>query len=147
MPRTPTRLEGEVEIDRPIEEVFAFVADPHNDPLWCPRVEACQQTGGDGPGPHARYEVVHSPTLQRRHVRRIEVADWQPPRRLVTRQSDDVADFTITYVLAPIPGGTRLRQVDEIRWHVARPFTPIGRLIVGRHIGDQLSRLKAHLER
>ena len=143
---TPMRLDGAVEIGRPVDEVFAFVADPRNDPLWCPRVISCRQTGGQGPGPDACYEVEHNPTLQRRHTRWIDVAEWDPPRRLVTRQSDDVAEFTITYLLDPTPQGTRIQQIDEIRWRIARPFRPMARLIVGRHIGDQLGRLKTVLE-
>lgn len=32
------RIEKHVDIDRPIDEVFAFIADPDNDPQWCSSV-------------------------------------------------------------------------------------------------------------
>jgi len=51
---SPTFLEHTVEIDRPLDEVFMFVADSRNDPQWCPRVTRCEQRRGDGPVAGAR---------------------------------------------------------------------------------------------
>lgn len=47
------------EIDRSVDEVFGFVADSTNDPLWCKNVLECEQVEGDGPGAGARYRAVH----------------------------------------------------------------------------------------
>src|SRR6516225_140111 len=54
-----------IEIFRPIDEVFALVADARNDPKWCPKVISAVQLVGNGPGRGARYEVVHRPLPMR----------------------------------------------------------------------------------
>ncbi|MEA2473734.1 MAG: hypothetical protein QOE06_1649 [Thermoleophilaceae bacterium] len=142
-----TQLEGDIEIRRPVGDVFAFVADPCNDPDWCPRVLWCRQSEGDGPGPGARYEAMHKPSgYPRRHIRRIEVLEYDAPRRVRWVQEDQIGVFDITYELEPTEGGTRLTQRDEIKWKL--PLAgPFGKRIVGRHIGEQQQDLKRVLER
>ena len=142
-----TVLEGSVAIDRPPEEVFWFVADPRNDPRWCPRVATCAQVEGDGPAAGARFDAFHRPSLQRPHHRMIELLEVTPPRRVHSRQSDNVGVFTITYELEPAGAGTLLRQRDDIAWRIPTVFVPIARRIVAAHIPDQLGRLKELLER
>lgn len=139
-------ITGSAEIERPIETVFRFVADPRNDPQWCPRVKRCEQREGSGPGRGARYEAFHDPTFQRPHRRGIEVVTFEPPRRIVTTQRDRIGDFTITYLLESTSGGTLLTQTDEIVWKLARPIHPIAMRIVRRHIGEQFATLKQLLE-
>ncbi|HEX8648073.1 MAG TPA: SRPBCC family protein [Thermoleophilaceae bacterium] len=141
-----TRLEGDIEIRRPLEEVFRFVADPRNDPSWCPRVEWCEQREGDGPAAGARYEAMHRPSgYPRKHIRRIEVLEYDPPHRIRWRQEDQIGVFDITYTLEPAGDGTRLLQIDEIEWKL--PLAgPFGKRIVGRHIGEQQQDLKRVLE-
>ena len=139
-------LEGSIDIDRPIETVFDFVADPRNDSRWCPRVISCEQRPGESPGRGARYDVLHDPTLIRRHTRSIEIVEFDRPRRMVSRQEDEVAAFTISYLLERTPRGTRLTQRDEIAWRISRIARPVAKRIVGRHIGSQLRKLKQVLE-
>jgi hypothetical protein len=141
-----TALSGSTEVEAPIGATFDFVANPENDPLWCPRVLWCRQRQGRGLEVGALYEALHRPTLQRRHSRWIEVLEIDSPRRIVTRQSDDVGEFTIVYELEQRGARTLLRQRDEIEWRVPRLFVPVAKLIVGRHIGDQLASLKRLIE-
>jgi len=49
------RFEGTAVIDRPIEEVFAFVADGENDPKFSPRVERIEKTTDGPPGQGTVY--------------------------------------------------------------------------------------------
>jgi uncharacterized protein YndB with AHSA1/START domain len=142
----PTRLEHTIDIGRPVDEVFAFVADPRNDPQWCPRVTHCRQLRADGPVAGARYECVHHPTLQRRHSRWIDIVEMDGWNRIRTRQEDDIAVFTIDYLLAPIAGGTRLTQRDEIVWKGTPVHRVVGTHIIRRHMRDQLESLKRLLE-
>ena len=141
-----TTLEHTIEIERPIEEVFDLVSDPHNDPLWCSRVRGCRQLEGTDPGRGARYEVDHHPTLQRPHTRRISTIEFMRPTHVLSEQVDRVAAFRIRYDLDPTASGTRLTQRDEIEWRILPPFRPIGRMIVRRHLGEQLRSLKRLLE-
>jgi Polyketide cyclase / dehydrase and lipid transport len=52
---------GSVVIDRPIDEVFAFLADGTNDPKFSPRVQEVR-TATDGPWPSAPYSRARSRT-------------------------------------------------------------------------------------
>jgi len=65
---------------------------------------------------------------------------------MVSVQEDEVARFTISYLLEPTATGTRLTQRDEIDWRIARPARLVGRWIVNRHMGGQLRSLKRLLE-
>lgn len=140
------RLEGSTEIAAPIETVFSFVADPLNDPQWCPRVIWCRQRGGDRPGPGARYEAFHNPTFRRKHTRWIDILEFDAPTRLVSKQEDEIAAFTISYLLEPTARGARITQRDEITWKVPKVALPIAKRIVQRHLGQQLRTLKQVLE-
>lgn len=54
------RVEGEIFINRPVDEVFDFVADERNEPRYNPKVRAAEQIS-DGPigvGTRFRAETV-----------------------------------------------------------------------------------------
>jgi len=68
-------------------------------------------------------------------------------RRIRTRQEDNIAIFTIDYLLAPTSsGGTRLTQRDEICWKGTPVHRVVGTRIIRRHMRDQLESLKRLLE-
>jgi len=139
-------IHGSVEIRRPVEDVFGFVADPRNDPGWCERVKWCRQVAGERPDRGARYEALHKPSgYPRAHIRRIEVLEIEEPRFVRWRQADRLADFDIAYELEAVDGGTRLTQRDRIKWRLPG-MGFVGRSIVKRHIGDQHAALRALLE-
>ena len=140
------RLEGSIDIARPLLDVFDFIADPQNDPKWCERVEWCIQTEGDGPAPGARYEALHQPSgYPWAHLRQIEVLECEPPRYIRWRQADRVGVFDIVYELVPIERGTRLTQRDEVAWRL--PLSSlVGERIVRRHIAEQHEALRSLLE-
>jgi hypothetical protein len=52
----PGRFEGTAVIDRPIEEVFAFLADGENDPKFSPRVLEIAETTDGPPGVGTVYK-------------------------------------------------------------------------------------------
>ena len=49
------RLTGTIVIDRPIEEVFAFLADGENDIKFSPRLTSIERTTPEGTGVGATY--------------------------------------------------------------------------------------------
>lgn len=140
------RIENQVEIERPVEEVFAFVSDAANDPEWCSRVISIEQTAGDGPGPGARYDCKHRPTIAPPIIREISVEEWRPPELVRWRQEDSNGVFSITYTLGSTPTGTRLTQTDEIEWKVPRIAQPFAKRTVRRHMRKQMGDLKQLLE-
>jgi uncharacterized protein YndB with AHSA1/START domain len=141
------RVAASIEIARSPEEVWELIADPRNDAKWCAHVVSVEQVTGDGPGPDARYDVVHRP-VKLRGEKRMEMAvtEFDPPRRMGLREEEDDAIFEVTYELAEAGSGTRLTQTDEIAWKIPFPGPQIGRLMVNRGIRQQLVELKRVLE-
>src|SRR5215213_10745469 len=92
----PMLIEREIEIARPVEEVFDFVADPRNDVRWCRKVRSVDRVGDD------RYAVVHKP-VPGRPARRMEMTcvGSDPPHRLEFREDDGTDVFRVTYSLSP----------------------------------------------
>jgi carbon monoxide dehydrogenase subunit G len=141
------RVERTITIRRGIEEVWAFVADPVNDPRWCPKVDSVEQLEGEGPRAGARYLVAHRPVPLRGPAElRVVLEEFDPPRRLRMREEDEDGIFTVEYELAAIAEGTRIRQIDEIEWKIPRPARALGWLSVKRDLKRQFRSLKRLLE-
>src|SRR4051812_43689787 len=102
------RVEESVEIARPPDEVWAFVADHSNDPRWCRKVKAVEPAG------EHRWKITHKPVPLRPPAElAVEQVDAEPPRRLVLREEDDASTFDVEYRLAPTGAGTRFTQVSN----------------------------------
>ena len=141
------RIQASIEIARTRDDVWAFISDPRNDAKWCDHVVSVEQVAGDGPGPDARYAVVHRP-IKLRGEKRMEMAvtEFDPPLRMGLREEEDDAIFEVTYELTESGTGTTLEQTDEIEWKIPFPGPQIGRLMVNRGIRQQLAALKRVLE-
>ena len=136
-----------VTIARQPQDVWDFIADPRNDPRWCEKVVSVEQIAGEGPGPDARYRVMHAPRPRKPPVElAMEAVEFNPPLRLRWREEDADAVFNVLYELEPEGTGTRLTQVDEIDWKIPRPLRPIGRIMVSRDIRRQFESLRQVLE-
>jgi hypothetical protein len=137
-----------VVIDCHVEDVFAFVADPLNDPAWCAKVLRVEQVEGDGPAPGARYEVLHR-RIPFRPARRMAYTcvDWEPPRRVAWREDDGADVIHATYELESVWTSTRVTQRDDARLGAPRPLHPLLRIGIGRDVARQLRTLKLVLER
>lgn len=141
------KVRTETTIDRPPEEVFAYLVDLRNDPDWCPRVDSVEQVGGDGPGPGARYRAVHRPKGGKQVPLDLEVLEVEAPRRLLMRQDDEAGIFLTTYELTPTSGGgTRLAQTSDMRFRgAARIAAPLIKLAVRKGTREQFRALTALL--
>jgi uncharacterized protein YndB with AHSA1/START domain len=137
-----------VVIDCHIEDVFNYVADPSNDPAWCAKVLSVEQVGDEGPGPGARYEVLHRP-VPFRPARRMAYTcvEWEPPVRIAWREEDRADVIGVTYELEPVWTSTRLTQRDEARLGAPGILHPLLRLGIARDVTRQLRALKHVLER
>lgn len=136
-----------VVIARPIHEVFAFIADARNDPLWCPNVRESEQTQGEGPAVGARYREVHKPGPKAAELD-IEMLEHDPPRRAAWRASDESGTFVVSYDLEPVAGdATRVTQTDETLFQgLTRLLAPVIHFSVRRTLPKQFATLKSHLE-
>ena len=140
-------IEKSEEIARPPEEVWAFVADARNDPRWCHKVDSVEQVVGEGPGPGAKYRVLHRPRPRKPPAELImEVVEHDPPGHLLWREEDEDAVFNVVYQLESTGNGTRLTQIDDIDWKISKLALPIARVMVSRDMARQLGSLKQKLE-
>jgi uncharacterized protein YndB with AHSA1/START domain len=141
------KIERAVTIDRPAEEVFAFVSEPRNDTRWCKKVVSVEQVAGDGPGPGSRYAVVHKP-IPGRPARTMdyECLEWDPPRRIDWREDDGTDVIHVTYELAEVGSGTRVTQRDDAQVGAPRLLQPVFKAGIARDLAGQLRALKRVLE-
>ena len=108
------RVEGEIVIYRPVEEVFDFVADERNEPRYNPRMLVAEQIseGPIGSGTRFRTELE---TMGRTMSMIVEFTGYERPWRLasVTRSSMMETEGALTF--ESVPGGSRMRWSWEVR--------------------------------
>ena len=113
------RFEGTVVIDRPIEEVFAFVADGENDPKFSPRVLEMRQTTDRPIG----VGTVYASTVKdagMKTKREFELTEFTPPTRIrwAERSKNIVTAPEGGYDLEPAgAGATRLTIHNVLEGH------------------------------
>lgn len=132
----------EIEIERERPDVFAFVADPRNDPRWCRKVKSVERISADA------YAVVHKPVPGKpeRRMEMTRVAS-EPPRRIQWRENDGTDVFLVTYELEePREGATLIRQRSQATLGAPRILHGLYRFGIGRDIARQLRALKGLLE-
>lgn len=107
------RVEEEVTIDRPLTEVYDFLADATNDPRWCPPVQDCRKVGAGDGADSTRYEAMVKPG-PKPLTSTFEVSTSQRPERIDWRGRNEMADFDGHYALTPVAGGTRVTMVSRL---------------------------------
>ena len=134
-----------VTIACPIDQVFAFVADMENDPLWCPVVLETWRTSGAGPGLGARYRVTARPFFIRER-QEFETMGFEPPSYLAWTGRSWRVVSSGSYALQPVAGGTRLVHQHKLSLKGLRWLEPLAGGAVRRVDQRQLGNLKQLLE-
>ncbi|MEU6211395.1 SRPBCC family protein [Streptomyces sp. JL4002] len=120
------QFEASVEIDRPVEQVFAYLADGRNDPEFSPRVQQITRTPE---GPTALGTVFRSTVKDAgmKTAREFRVVGFDPPHLMRwTEQSRNLVTAEGGYDLVALPGGrTRVRIFNTLSGH------GFGKLLVG----------------
>lgn len=119
------RIEGEMVIARPVDEVFDYAADQRNEPDYNPRMARSEKVtnGPVGQGTVFRAEVR---SLGRTAPMRIECTDCQRPALLASVTSMRQAEFRVTLTFAPVPAGTRMHWSEQVRLKGGlRPLAPL----------------------
>jgi carbon monoxide dehydrogenase subunit G len=136
------RYEHEVEIERPPEEVYAFLADPENLPRWQSGVLEVRSESG------TRFTEVRT-FVGRRVESTIEVTAAEPGREFSLRTAAGPIRFSVQHLFEPAgEDGTRLRVKGEAA-PAAGLFKVGSRLLrrAAKHRAEEdFARLKAILE-
>jgi carbon monoxide dehydrogenase subunit G len=120
------RFEGTTVIDRPIDEVFTFLADGENDKKFSPRVQEIRKTT-DGP---VGVGTVFASTVKDAGMttkREFELTEFVAPTKIrwAERSANAVTAPTGGYDLVQDGDKTRVTIFNELEGH------GLGKLIVG----------------
>jgi uncharacterized protein YndB with AHSA1/START domain len=112
------RFDASVVIDRPIEEVFAFLANGENDPKFSPRVLEISKTTDGPPGVGTVYASTVKDAGMKTH-REFRLTEFEPPTRI--RWAEQSKNLVTApeggYDLAPEGGGTRVTIYNVLEGH------------------------------
>ncbi|MFJ7590651.1 SRPBCC family protein [Streptomyces sp. NPDC097617] len=124
------QFDARIEIDRPVEAVFAYLADGRNDPEFSPRVQEITKTPD---GPTALGTVFRSTVKDAgmKTGREFRIVGFDPPRLIRwTEQTRNLVTAEGGYDLEALPGGrTRVRIFNTLEGH------GLGKLLVGLALG------------
>ncbi len=112
------RFDATVVIDRPVEEVFDFLADGENDPKFSPRVLEIKKAT-DGP---TGVGTVYASTVKDAGVktqREFRITEFERPTRIrwAEQSKNMVTAPEGGYDLAPEGGGTRVSFYNVLEGH------------------------------
>jgi carbon monoxide dehydrogenase subunit G len=142
------RFEGTAVVDRPIDQVFAFLADGTNDPKFSPRVLEIAKTT-DGP---VGVGTVFKSTVKDAGMktnREFEITEFESPTRIrwAERSKNQVTAPEGGYDLAPEGSGTRVTIHNVLEGHgIGKLIAPLA-LRSARKGADQFAQsIKAAVE-
>jgi uncharacterized protein YndB with AHSA1/START domain len=128
-----------VDVDRPIEAVYAYVADLRNDKHWWRGVTAAERLSGDG-GPGTEY-FQDTTLLGVKFPAHLRVLEVEPPTRMIYETIESKTPFVAVYDLEPLSDGrTRFTMTAQVEatgaLKVLGPlFAPVLRVLARRYFG------------
>lgn len=138
------RLEQSVEIARPPEDVYAYLADPDNLPAWQGAVDEVEWQGGEAvAGDRFREQRTF---VGRKVVSHVDVTVAEPGREFTVATAAGPVDVTARHVLAPAGGGATLVRVEVEASRVPRLMAGMAARAARRQAAEDLARLKRLLE-
>ena len=138
-----TRIEGEIVIDRSVEEVFDFVADERNEPRYNPRLLWVEKISSGPLGRGTCFRAA-TKTMGRPVEMTIEFTGYERPRRLASATHLPTMEIRGALTFEPVTGGTRMRWSWELQ---PRGVLGLLRLLIVRMGRRQEEDIWAGLER
>jgi uncharacterized protein YndB with AHSA1/START domain len=144
----PGRFEATVVIDRPIEEVFDFLADGTNDPKFSPRVLEIAKTTDGEPG----VGTVYASTVKdagMKTKREFKITEFERPTRI--RWTEVSKNLVMApeggYDLAPEGNGTRVTIYNVLEGRgPGKLFAPLALRAARKGADDFGKSIKAAVE-
>lgn len=108
------RIRGEILIRRPVQQVFDYVSDQRNEPIYNPRMLQSEKIT-DGPvGVGTRFRATAMSGWRKAEMI-IDVTDYQRPRRFGSRTTMSSADIAGGLTFEPVNGATRMSWWWELQ--------------------------------
>jgi uncharacterized membrane protein len=139
--------EDSIVVDAPVDAVFAFMDDPHNQPTITPSITDVRNVEPLANG-GKRLDYTYQMAGVDLHGT-METPTYEPDERIVFEMVDGDIDGAITWTFEPAEGGTRVTYRAEyelpssVLETILRPFA---RRYNEREIRTTLANLKTRLE-
>jgi uncharacterized membrane protein len=136
-----------IDIDRPADEVFAFVSEFPNNPRWQSGQRSCEWTSAPPLRVGSTYDQ-HARFLGKDMTNSFRVVEHDAGRRVTFTSRSGTFPITVTRSVEPLDGG-RSRFTEHVEGEPGGFFRiaePILRRLVTRSIRRDFPRLKALLE-
>jgi hypothetical protein len=145
--RAAMRVQGEIVIEKPIEDVFDYVADERNEPSYNRHMSRADKVS---PGPIGVGTTFHSVMTRagRRADMTVTFTEFDRPRHIAERTALANMDITGELLFDTVPEGTRMRWSWDLEPHgVYRLLGPLIRLMGKRQERSVWNGCKQLLER
>lgn len=140
-------VQATVDIDRPAEDVFAFLADMANNPTWQRGMERCTWTSDPPLRLGSTYDQEAS-FLGRSIVSSFEVIEFVEGERIRIQTTSGTMPIDVTRTVTAVDDGrstaTAIVRGEPGGW--MRLAGPLMRLMVGASVRRDYRRLKERLE-
>lgn len=139
-------IEKSVEIDRPVEEVFAYVMDPNNEPLWNHGTLKAEITSAGPMGVGTTMNYVGR-FLGRTVETSYEITEYEVNRKRVNKSLSGPYPYVITNLFESVEGGTKFTATAQMDvggfFKVAEPLVL---RMLNRQVNSGFANLKDLLE-
>lgn len=127
------KIENNILINQPIEDVFAFMTNVENLPKWAALVLEAKQSSA-GPLSVGTTQTQVAEFLGRRIETSLEVTEYEPNKKLSTKTTSGPLPMEIQYIFEPVAEGTRVVIKGNIN---AGGLFKLAEPIVGRMLKRQ----------
>jgi len=140
------RFTNTITINRPSDQVFAYLADLENLPHWNYAIEETRKVSAGPVAVGSRFHQVRSVPTRREES--LEVVELDPGRRLTVRGTLNTLPAELEYSLAPDGGATLLQNTVDLTVHGPLALvSPLALRQVKASVAANLTVLKTILER
>lgn len=135
-------LELETEIDASPEEVFDYIADPHNHEKFLPSLVSISNVGDNDVGKEGEY--VYKMVGQSMDGRFFDVEFDRPTRRSYELEGD--LEGTVTWTIEGTDGGSRVHYHQEIDLPGPDLLDPIAEPVAGKFLQREADSMMENLK-
>lgn len=140
------RVESTVAIKRDAAEVFAYIADPTNNPEWQGGMQEAKVTSAGAWGEGSTYQQVAS-FLGRRIESNFLIVEFEPGRLIKGTTLESSFPITFTRIVDRVGEGAQVTSIVEgDASGFFRVAAPLMRMMVSRSIAKDYANLKRILE-
>ena len=138
-------MERSIVINRPVEEVFAFVMDANKWPLWNEELVQVEQSSEGPVGVGTTYRGIAD--FMGRMAWRAQITEYRPREKVSQTMSVGPVQIEGSWLFEPVEGGTRftMRTQGETGG-LSAMLGPVIESALKRRLEANLAQLKAMIE-